>query len=132
MMKALGARFSRVGRNFSTNNYGESNKEERDLRFILDKGKLTRMSKDERIRELLRQHGGKNVSSAIKFLATELEKQKQSLLENISHTEGVICSCRCHNTDSLKNINHDGEQDFSVEHPINSDSSTSDEHKIEN
>lgn len=136
LMKGLGARFNdkfgrRAGIYQSNYHCSRSNREERDIRSTVDKRKLTRMSRGERIRELIRQHGGKNVSSAIKFLATELEKQKQSLLENLSH-ERSICSCHCHYTGDLGNITDiDGEKNVServiADNLMSRETSTSDE-----
>jgi len=37
------------------------------------------MNREERARQLILHHGGRNVSRAIRFLATELEKQKLHL-----------------------------------------------------
>lgn len=42
-----------------------------------------RMNKEERVNYLIMHHGGRNVSSAIKFLVREMEKQKQILSENL-------------------------------------------------
>lgn len=84
--------------------------------WLDDKRKLARMSREERIRQLILRHGGKNVSTAIRFLASELEKQKQSLFHSLvnetnnkSQNGGLTnigqdepdeqaghCECACH------------------------------------
>lgn len=51
--------------------------------IVHDRRKLMRMNRDDRVKQLIRHHGGKNVSSAIKFLANELEKQRKILCENL-------------------------------------------------
>lgn len=52
-----------------------------------DKRKLSgRLSREERTRQLILQHGGKSVSKAIRFLISELEKQKQLLVAQTSNT----------------------------------------------
>lgn len=70
-----------------------ANMETRDLGR--DKRKLARMSREERARELILHHGGRNVSSAIRFLVGELEKQKHLLFESLLE-ESKSCTCSCH------------------------------------
>lgn len=62
--------------------YHQANTRTTDLRR--DKRKLTRMNRDERVRRLISHHGGKNVSNAIRFLVSELAKQKLSLIEGLA------------------------------------------------
>lgn len=72
-----------------------------------DRHKLTR---EERLRELILQHGGKNVSSAVRFIIEELKKQKHSLVNNESNkgsqqesfNDLCSCSCSCHISHSIK------------------------------
>lgn len=105
MMKTLTARFcnhqlqsnykhkATTRRIRSANQSGFPYEETNDLRS--DKRKLAKMSREERARELILRHGGKNVSSAIRFLVAELEKQKQLLCQNLSETVSSCC-CSCH------------------------------------
>lgn len=74
----------------------------------LDKSKLQKLNKEERVKELIKFHGGRNVSQAIRYLAAELNRQKQRLL---SESDRLLkeaprydvemiddcCSCICHN-----------------------------------
>lgn len=104
MMKALGARLN--GGTLDQNTFiNHSSRSKQDTKSSLDKRKLARMSREERIRELIRQHGGKNVSTAIKFLATELEKEKKSLVKNLSQAGMFRCLCNCHHSGSTGNNN---------------------------
>lgn len=109
-MKALGARLNdrTLDQNIYTSRFSRS---KQDTKSSLDKRKLARMNREERIRELIRQHGGKNVSTAIKFLATELEKEKKSLVKNLSQAETFRCLCNCHHTGSISN-NNSGREGF--------------------
>lgn len=52
------------------------------------------MSREERVRQLILRHGGKNVSTAIRYLAAELNKHKLQLLAQ--HNLTNICNCSCH------------------------------------
>lgn len=73
-----------------------------------DKRKPTRSNREQRVRDLILQHGGKNVSSAVRFLICELEKQKQSLAASLVPTKAnavefnqqlaaaQACACSCH------------------------------------
>jgi len=82
----------------------------------LDRRKLQRMNREERARQLILHHGGKNVSRAIRFLVTELEKQKLHLFnqtncqmqeqpreESEEETNvRVRCGCTCHSSAPLE------------------------------
>jgi hypothetical protein len=78
---------------------------------------LPRMNRNERARQLIMQHGSKNVSRAIKYLINELERQKLHLIQggsslaenripnsNSNNIDGVdddsshCCPCSCHRT----------------------------------
>lgn len=78
-----------------------------------DKRKLARLSRGERVRRLIKHHGGRNVSSAIRFLACELGKQKRQLFESLLAEQAAMaiaspmdvpvvepsageCGCPCH------------------------------------
>lgn len=62
-----------------------------------------RMSREERLRELIKRHGGRNVSDAVRFLANELHKQKLALLQNVPE-QGVADSAVA--TDNSGDNNH--------------------------
>lgn len=80
----------------------------------LDKRRLSSMSREERVRQLILRHGGRNVSTAIRYLAAELNKHKQQLLagQDLFNT----CACTCHHQDIVvhgcesRNEEADGEQ----------------------
>lgn len=63
---------------------------------VIDKRKLTRLSREERMRELIIHHGGRNVSSAVRFLAKELERNKRLLMASLASQASVTCHCSCH------------------------------------
>lgn len=72
-----------------------------------DKKKMSKLSREERTRKLLLRHGGKNLSTAIRFIINEFETQKRLL---IAQSGGVVsdglgqheamshcsCDCSCH------------------------------------
>lgn len=77
-----------------------------------DKRKLAKLSREERTRQLILHHGGKNVARAMRFLIGELESQKQQLIAESGRPTGwsspssgdanpveraeACCSCSCH------------------------------------
>lgn len=79
----------------------------------LDKRKLASMSREERVRQLILRHGGRNVSTAIRYLAAELNNHKQQLLAQ----EGLVslCACTCHNQDVVV---HDCTDEFHTNEPV--------------
>lgn len=86
----------------------------------LDRRKLQKMSREERTRQLILRHGGKNVSQAIKFLANELAKQKLQLLEEnqrllseagqLAANFELSCDCSCHEQTPMSSENCDDSQ----------------------
>ena len=71
---------------------------ERD--FGCDRRKFARLNREQRARQLILHHGGRNVAEAMKFLALELERQKRQLIveSNLEgNDEGLLsCLCNCH------------------------------------
>lgn len=77
--------------------------------------KKSRMNREERTRQLILRHGGRSVSKAIRFLISELERQKQHLIEgsstatksNTNQQQGELvvncCNCPCHLVNECRN-----------------------------
>jgi len=102
-MKTLSARFKGPSQHIEEpdQNKGSADSYEkvRDLRY--ERRRLARMSEGERVRRLMKYHGGKNVSAAIRFLANELGKQKRLLTEGLSGESP--CNCSCHDGGEITN-----------------------------
>lgn len=69
---------------------------------------LLKISREERIRRLISHHGGRSVSQAIRYLASELREQKlyilKSLIERATNdADPTECACSCHD-------GHDGDE----------------------
>lgn len=73
----------------------------------IDRRKLSKMTREERAKQLILHHGGKNISRAIRFLVDELERQKLQLMDESKkfveermcqqNFDGEkICLCSCH------------------------------------
>lgn len=117
MMKALSTRFGNYkyygrtveARNKPTDCFNGEDMGRKGSRFgVRERRKWARMGREEKVRELVRQHGGVNVSTAIRFLGTELEKQKRLLVENLSENLAYSCSCLCHHESSFNNGHDNG------------------------
>lgn len=106
LVKMLKTRFGRQNifkRRNSCKYFTKNKKETKDLRQ--DRKRLVRLTREERVRELILHHGGKNVSSAIKFLAAELERQKGQLFESLSESHST-CHCTCHSSSVLSEASY--------------------------
>lgn len=115
-LRILRARFVGCNEYQKTNHHsGAANKAKLSRAdTAIDKRKLARLSREERVRELIIHHGGRNVSSAVRFLASELEKNKQLLLASLTRRENITCQCSCH-------VDSEVAQTTSVEHTTGKD-----------
>ena len=104
-----------------------------------DKKKLSRLSREERTRRLIMRHGGKSVSSAIRFIISEFEEQKRQLMAQsgvgATNPDGVgrheatsngCCDCSCHLVDTSEHndIVKDDASSHQQQEPVDSDQAT--------
>lgn len=61
-----------------------------------DKRIRVRLSREERAKQLILMHGGKNVTTAIRIIASQLEEQKLRLGKSQSFESSHECTCACH------------------------------------
>lgn len=55
-----------------------------------------RLSKEDRARQLILQHGGRNVTAAIRIISSQLEQQRAYLSKESRSKELDKCACACH------------------------------------
>lgn len=79
------------------------------------KRELLKLSREERVRRLILHHGGRNVSQAIRFLASELKEQKYSILKSFIERKpdenvSSACACLCHANEPVSCKQQQGRQ----------------------
>lgn len=112
LMRMLSSKFSQHSQDkYLTNqDYKKKRRLMTESNLNNDRKRPGKINRDERARQLIMLHGGKNVSSAIKFLVDELEKQKQLLRasyaeskEKTLSTDQVCAYCKVKNSNYTTN-----------------------------